>query len=112
MLTDIIGKPPAHDGHSFSFGCSPLVDYLRQFGHSYEKFIPWQIMGAPKRQIKIFLKFYIAGDGSSSHPAIFTSSKRLADQLQELFQKIGKSATIREDDRRAALLISETQGSN
>jgi hypothetical protein len=104
MLTDIIGKPPAHDGHSFSFGCSPLVDYLRQFGHSYEKFIPWQIMGAPKRQIKIFLKFYIAGDGSSSHPAIFTSSKRLADQLQELFQKIGKSATIREDDRRGRIV--------
>ena len=70
-----------------------LYKYLTGFGLSYEKYIPEEIKILPPEQIKKFLHFYILGDGSEGR-TISTSSKTMADDLQEIILKAGWSATI------------------
>ena len=100
LLSDILGRPPGYYGDSFGVSCVPLVDYLTQFGTASEKFIPDEIMNAPARQLEIFWRFFMAGDGNARGTTLYTSSKRMADQLQAIGQRIGLSVTIDADDRR------------
>ena len=76
-----------------------LYKYLKEFGLSYEKFVPEEIKRLPPEQIRKFLHFYIIGDGAEGR-TITTSSKIMADDLQELVLKAGGSATIGVIDRR------------
>ena len=94
---------------AFILSKSILTSYFKQFGHAHEKFIPNIIKNATPEQIMIFLQYYLAGDGHfqsyinysgrGDNDPIITSmttvSKRLADDLVELFQKIGKSASVK-----------------
>lgn len=78
-----------------------LYTYLNQFGKSYEKYIPQEIKDATKERIQMFLDFYTLGDGnerSETHHVITTSSKRMADDLQELTLKAGWRATLSVSD--------------
>jgi hypothetical protein len=70
-----------------------LYNYLNQFGKSYEKFVPAEIKVLSQEHIRLFLEFYLIGDGSEGR-RISTSSKLMADDLQELVLKAGWSATI------------------
>ncbi len=87
---------------SFILGWAALSEHLRQFGtHSYNKIIPDDILNATPRQQKIFWEYLVLGDGSTSTQRggsqsthVATTSKIMADQLQELCQKMGYSATI------------------
>ena len=81
---------------------SEFVEYLRKFGKSYQKFVPNEIKFASKKQINEFLDWYVKGDGRTQSGAriIWTSSKRMADDLQELFIKAGTHAIISKRDRR------------
>lgn len=107
LLARIMGKNVVYTGDRFVFGWYGLADHLRQFGENcYSKMIPQSIMDATPRQQKIFWDYFILGDGSttwsisknSTRPHwqehATTTSKRLADQLQELAQKMGYAATI------------------
>src|ERR1035437_3512118 len=107
LLTSILGKEPAYSGSSFTLSNVPLVDYLKQFGTASEKFIPPEIMNAPVRQIELFLTSYFLGDGSATQLVVYTSSKKMADQLQELVQKFGYSATISAGDRRGRVVFAQ-----
>ena len=94
-----LGKiaPVMHDGREFHIHRTALAHHLKQFGHSHEKFVPPEIMNATARQIGIFLDYLIDGDGTRNPGGrinYYTASKRLADQVQELAQKIGRPATI------------------
>ncbi len=62
------------------------------------EFVPNLIKNASKEQIERFLRGVIAGDGTEykGHVQIYTSSRKFADDLQELFMKVGLSANIRE----------------
>jgi hypothetical protein len=76
-----------------------LWAYLRQFGNSYEKYIPYEIIDLSKRQLNILLEWFIKGDGHVENnkylrTRAWTSSKGLADNLQEVALKIGITATI------------------
>jgi len=78
-----------------------LGDYLKQFGHSHEKYIPQVIKNMDVDRINIFVDAYVLGDGSmykgskwkggnfSDYRVIHTSSKQMADDLGELILKIG-----------------------
>jgi thymidylate synthase ThyX/intein/homing endonuclease len=61
------------------------------------EFVPDLIKNASATQIERFLKGVIAGDGTKykGHIQIYTASKKFADDLQELFMKVGLSANIR-----------------
>lgn len=70
---------------------------------SYNKKVPSFIKKLNKELIQIFLDAYIEGDGNihktNGHKVIYTSSKQMADDLQELILKVGLSASIKIDDR-------------
>jgi glycosyltransferase involved in cell wall biosynthesis len=73
--------------------------YLSYFGCANEKFIPKDILNLCERQLNIFLKWFIIGDGhieknKYERMRAFTSSPSLANDLQEIALKIGISATI------------------
>jgi len=76
-----------------------LWNYLRQFGNKYQKFIPKEIKNLSKRQLKILFDWMIKGDGhvreKTGQINYWTSSKKLADDLQEIAMKLGYLATIR-----------------
>lgn len=84
-----------------------LWDYLSYFGQAFEKFIPNDILSLSSRQLEIFLEWFIKGDGTVEsnkyqRKRAFTSSKKLADNLQELALKIGITATITNRGKRTS----------
>jgi len=107
LLARILSKEPPRNKHDFYIPRRGLVKFCKQFGLSHEKYIPDDIMNASTRQIGIFFKFFMLGDGSlrkrtagkirsgeEFRQRLSTVSKRLANQLQEVVQKIGWSASI------------------
>jgi len=76
--------------------------WLKQFGYSQDKFIPREMLDASPRLLKRMYDAIMQGDGrlvlredgSILREEIYTSSKRLADDYQELALRIGKSASI------------------
>lgn len=85
-----------------------LWSYLVEFGKAPEKFVPGFIKDLSPRQIKIFLKWFGLGDGTTMPGGwriFYTCSKRLADDLQELLLKIGRLGTIKERTRRGNIII-------
>lgn len=98
----------AHDNKGkINFYCRDLCQYLRQFGHAYDKYVPDEIKNASKRQIGIFLDAFVTCDGYIRPPKPFignrgtmcksrvqrvfcSSSPRLQADLGECLVKIGK----------------------
>ena len=99
LLAEIFGRKVCHTGANFVIGRKCLHDYLAQFGHAADKFVPALLKGASRRQLEIFWRFYMLGDGyyeANGRQGINTVSRRMADDLQEIAQKIGYSASIGE----------------
>ena len=82
-----------------------LYEYCKQFGKCNEKFVPDYIKNASKRQIDIFLTALFKGDGTflnGKYQNYSTTSKQLADDVQELLHKLGLGCVIkRYDDRKS-----------
>ncbi|MGQ9530301.1 MAG: LAGLIDADG family homing endonuclease [Candidatus Bathycorpusculaceae bacterium] len=77
--------------------CYQLFHYLRKFGKSYDKHVPSEIKSLSSELLKIFLEYYLGGDGhvygrSGKGLSATTISLRLRDDLQEIALKIGISA--------------------
>ncbi len=74
--------------------------YLKNFGKSYEKYIPNDIKELDSKYLKILLESLIYGDGSvgKTNLSYFSSSKRLCDDIQEILLKVGWSGSIKEVD--------------
>jgi len=86
-----------------------LYIYLKRFGKSHQKFIPRWIKNLPPEYLEDFLNYYTLGDGvfqKNGTRHIYTSSKKMADDLQEIFQKIGRSATIHVEDNVGEVAIN------
>lgn len=91
-----------------------LGKWFKQFGKSYEKYIPKEIKDLDKKYIEIFLEKYINGDGSREkynkifnnynfkgiEESISTSSYKMASDLSELILKTGKSLRFHIQDNR------------
>jgi thymidylate synthase ThyX len=81
-----------------------LRDSLEACGRrAHEKCIPDYVHGWGPAILRTFLEAYADGDGShrrdGNHAVIYTTSSRMADELQVLAIKAGWSANIRVDDR-------------
>lgn len=76
-----------------------LAEWLLQWGrHSLDKRVPECVRMASPRQQAIFLAAYARGDGyekGSGRTILYTSSKRLADDLQEVALKAGAISVVR-----------------
>jgi hypothetical protein len=90
-----------------------LHGYLTQFGNSFEKFIPNEIKQYSSRLLSIMFDWMMFGDGTrveSFHlidnkrkgyiaERYASVSKKLADDVQDILLKIGKSGNIHEEIR-------------
>ncbi len=88
-----------------------IVNYLKSIGKSYQKYIPDEYKNLSKRQLKILFDALMLGDGSYSKCFVrnkyqtekvtyYTSSKKLADDIQEIALKIGCCGDVSFTDRR------------
>lgn len=84
-------------GTQIIIGDVQLASYLACFGcNSFNKRIPRFVFDLDKTLIKIFLKAFHQGDGymNRKRRIFYTSSKFLADGLQELILKSGRYASV------------------
>lgn len=87
-----------------------LYTELKQFGNCYTKFVPEEVKNLPVEYLKIFLEWAVKGDGSigeTGQTYYVTTSKRLADDIQELYQKVGLSAVVGTTPEREVLLFGK-----
>lgn len=85
----------------FQIASTQLARCLRDynFGRAADKFVPAYVKDLPPRQIKVFLDAFRVGDGSI-HPrtgqiSYFSSSAKMADDIQELLLKCGTVGNIK-----------------
>ena len=82
--------------HGMQISDVQLAANLLPYGLCYEKYVPEYVKKLSPRQIRIFLDAYLLGDGSvvDGKTRYFTTSQRIADDLQELVFKAGSVASI------------------
>lgn len=100
-----MGYNPYVYGSKIRIASLQLYQYLKQFGLCYQKFVPNYIMNATKELIEIFLLALYKGDGCFKNGKLCnytTNSKQLADDVQILNLKCGRTCTIKKyDDRKS-----------
>lgn len=72
-----------------------LCLYLKQFGKAYQKFIPKELKSLCPEQLKILISAIFLGDGNQQTLTYTTTSKKLADNLQEIIFKSGWASIVR-----------------
>lgn len=72
-----------------------LYVYLKQFGKSYEKFIPKEVKLLSKEQLLILFNALMLGGGYKRDNTYSTCSQKLADDIQEVLLKLGYSGSIK-----------------
>ncbi len=87
----------------FVFNDARLKNYLLPLGNSGQKYIPEEIKNASPRLLQILFDAFMKGDGrnvkqgkNSFKKSVFSTSKRLIHDLQEILLKIGGSGNISE----------------
>lgn len=103
LLMEKIFEKVTYKDMAFRTSHLGLAQYLDQFGYCRQKYVPDLIKNGSSRQIRIFLEYFLLGDGHYEcktnkcleESSFTTSSKRLAGDLQELIQKIGLASSIR-----------------
>jgi len=98
VLRRVLGKMPwgfNETDRGFVISRQQAYNLVRKLGDKYTKFIPQWIKDASPNVIEAYLRGAIAGDGwvDNGREWYATVSKRLADDIQELFLKVG-SATV------------------
>lgn len=89
---------------TIKFKCFALYEWLKKCGQgSLNKRIPREVLEWDKNLLLILYDAMLKGDGNkhkkNGHEVIYTSSVQLANDIQELLLKAGKSANIRVDKR-------------
>jgi len=99
-IKDLLGRmeiPFTYDGVRFRFGSKLLATYMMQFGKSWEKFVPREIIHSESEYLSRFFDAAMLGDGSPTPGGGFiyaSSSKQLADDIQEIAVRLGYAASL------------------
>ena len=113
QIREMLGRFPARfseSGHQFYCYDRRLGVYLEGFGSASEKHVPGFVKELSPRQIRIFLDSFARGDGTMMRNGfrIFsTSSKMLADDIQELLLKVGRVGLVKTRTRGAKRWIRD-----
>jgi DNA polymerase elongation subunit (family B) len=95
----------SYSGHKYCFSSVQLYEYLKQFGKSYQKFIPKNLLNKlNKAQSWLLLLTLIKGDGHIRKCGTYsysTLSHQLAMDIQELALKSGYLAYVYKYHRKA-----------
>jgi DNA-directed RNA polymerase beta subunit/DNA-directed RNA polymerase beta' subunit len=70
--------------------------YLDQFGLCWQKFLPPEVFSWAKPELEVLYKWLMWGDGgeTGNSPVYFTTSRRLADDVQRLVLHLGMSGNV------------------
>lgn len=98
---------------TFSIFDMRLAKYLQQFGKCYDKYVPYEIKKQSKEMLKIFYDWFVMGDGRKRGMSkanyvtddVFSTSERLALDLNEIQLKIGYCGSFHEEDRHKDRMI-------
>jgi len=98
-LLERMGLAHTYDGRRFRISSRALGAYFAQFGKHEDKFIPREILGSPREHLQRLFDSLIDGDGhrrrNRSDGCVYvTTSKQLADDVQELCIRLGRAASI------------------
>ncbi|RLE62932.1 MAG: hypothetical protein DRJ38_08715 [Thermoprotei archaeon] len=82
----------------------PLARYLAELGTAKRKFVPKLVKELPPDKLELFLMALMKGDGKLCNPehgtfTYYTTSKRLADDIQEIAIKCGYATTLSQRTR-------------
>ena len=87
----------------FCISDSRIKDYLKPLGHSWEKYIPAELKEYNSEYLNEMLEWFILGDGRdrreenySKYVNIFSTSKKLIEDFNEILVKCGISGNITE----------------
>lgn len=96
----------------FSIYDMRLNKYLKQFGNCYTKYIPFDIKKQPKEMLRIFYDWFVMGDGRKRGKGkyqntddVFSTSKQMVMDLNEIQLKIGYCGSYHEEDRKHDRMI-------
>ncbi len=100
LLQALLDQLPWHwtaSRNGFSCSSKQLWTYLHPYGNVYSKRVPQWIRDAAPEVIRRYLVGAVLGDGNVQHGRrnYATVSPLLADDVQELFIKLGCSASVR-----------------
>ena len=93
-------------GYNVAVAYKVVKKFLRYLGMepsvARTKAVPWSILQAPKDVVLAFLSAYIEGDGSISdkYVTMVSTSRKLIQQLQLLFLRLGLVSTTRRQNRK------------
>lgn len=78
-----------------------LNEFVSQFGNCYNKFIPKEIKNQSKENLRILYEWFVKGDGRKRGTSddVFTTSKQLGLDLNEIQMKIGNSGSWHCEER-------------
>ena len=78
-----------------------LYNLFSPLGRSYEKYIPDELKSAPSGHLRALINGFAKGDGNEYNGTVrlYTSSKKLANDLQEISIKAGMVANLAFRDR-------------
>jgi replicative DNA helicase Mcm len=103
IITDM-GYPIKRSAHNYYIHDKQLATYCNQFGTQPHRYVPAEIKSLDSENLKVLFDSLMLGDGSDRHNAgrsgkgnqktYVTSSKLLADDVQEIVLKIGLSGNI------------------
>jgi len=82
-----------YTGGRISAYSTQIAEYCRRFGHAPHKYIPDYVKQLCPRQLKILIETMLKGDGGKNG-VFYTSSKRLADDFQEIAIKSGYGTSM------------------
>jgi len=99
-LSKVMEEIPFHVSEferGFIINNKQLCHYLKQFGKSYEKYIPDFVKGLSKDLLRCFINTYTLGDGyyrkNCDSFGIITSSEKMKDDFQEIALKANYGST-------------------
>ncbi len=85
-----------------------LGSYLAEFGGAPEKYVPNLVKQLGPTKIGTFLEWFALGDGTlmkNGFRIFYTSSRRLADDIQELLLKVGRLGIVKQRQRGGRIRI-------
>lgn len=102
-----VNEKSCNEANVYSIQDLRLARYLSQFGKCYDKYVPYEMKKQGKETLRTFYDWFVLGDGrkrgwitsKNYSDDVFSTSKRLVMDLNEIQLKIGYSGAYHEEDR-------------
>lgn len=118
-IEEILDSMPfkwVYDGNNFIICNKQLWTYMKQFGKQKDRYVPTYVKDLGADYIAAFLDALWLGDGSvhktSGQSVYYTTSKQLADDVQELLVKAGYQASMHQRKPRICKIGDRTINSS